>query len=213
MRKSNYIVLAVLAVLAALLLALWYILGFSEIDSPLDLAVAIVWWVVIVAVAFAIAWFEERRRREIRTIYVSPTALFNCERGMVGLKDVDDVAAMQNILEGLEYGFDKKELPTQKKFDYRYVVQTDEFKAGEEEAYGLRKATSEDEGRAGVSSEHELAFDDEGAKAPGAESAPTEAGSSAKEPKWTGIVTKIDRENGNVETKFSCLSELRAALA
>lgn len=213
MRKSNYIVLAVLAVAAALLLALWYILGFSKIDSPLDLVSAIVWWVVIVAVAFTIARLEEKRRREIRTIYVSPTALFNCERGMVGLRDVDGVAAMQNILEGLEYGFDKKELPTQKKFDYRYVVQTDEFKAGEDEVYGLRKATAEERERAGVSGEQELVFDDESAKATDADAAAVEADGGVKEPKWTGVVTKIDRENGNVETKFSCLSELRAALA
>lgn len=208
MRKSNYVVLAVAAVAAAILLAVWYLLGFDKIDNPLDLVVAIVWWVIIIAIALIITKLEEKRRREIRTIYVSPTALFNSERGMVGLKGVDGVDAMLNILEGLEYGFDKKELPEPKKFDYRYVVETDEFKPGDDEVYGLRTATSEELEQAGMTSEHELAFDDESKKAAGSED-----GSSRKEPKWTGVVTKIDRENGNLETKFSCLSELKAALA
>ena len=51
MRKSNYLVLGAAAVVAALLLVLWYHLGFNRIDSPLDLVLAIVWWVGSVAAA------------------------------------------------------------------------------------------------------------------------------------------------------------------
>ena len=43
MRKSNDLVLGAAAVVAALLLVLWYHLGFNRIDSPLDLVLAIVW--------------------------------------------------------------------------------------------------------------------------------------------------------------------------
>ena len=38
MRKSNYLVLGAAAVVAALLLVLWYHLGFNRIDSPFDAA-------------------------------------------------------------------------------------------------------------------------------------------------------------------------------
>ena len=71
MRKSNYLVLGAAAVVAALLLVLWYHLGFNRIDSPLDLVLAIVWWVGIVAIAAILVRVEERRRRQVRTLYVS----------------------------------------------------------------------------------------------------------------------------------------------
>ena len=169
MKKNNYLVLGASAIVAALLLALWYYLGFSQIDNPLDLALAIVWWVLIAAIALAIARLERNRKRAIRTIYVSPTALYNFERGVVGLGDAPSVDAMQEILGNLEYGFDKKALPEQGKFDYRFIVKTDEFKAATD----------------------------------GENSQPT----------WKGSVVKLDRENGNVETKFEDEQQLREALA
>ena len=80
MRKSNYLVLGAAAVVAALLLVLWYHLGFNRIDSPLDLMLAIVWWAGIVAIAAILVRFEERRRRQIRTLYGSPKSLYSSER-------------------------------------------------------------------------------------------------------------------------------------
>ena len=79
MRKSNYLVLGAAAVVAALLLVLWYHLGFNRIDSPLDLVLAIVWWVGIVAIAAILVRVEERRRRQVRTLYVSPKSLYSSE--------------------------------------------------------------------------------------------------------------------------------------
>lgn len=169
MKKSNYIVLGVAAVAAAFLLFLWYYLGFNVVDNPFDLVLALVWWVGIVAIAAVIVRLEANRKRQIRTIYVSPTALYNSERGVVGLKDATNIEVMQDILDNLEYGFEKKAMPETSKFDYRYVVQTDEFKAGDEE--------------------------------------------KDEQPKWSGRVIKIDRENGNVETEFEDEQQLRAALA
>ncbi len=173
MKKSNYIVLAIAAIAAALLLALWYYLGFNFVDNPLDLVLSIIWWLAIVVIAIVIAKVEEKRRRQIRTIYVSSTALFNSERGMVGASDVNDVEAMQDILENLKYGFGKEDLPDDKHFEYLYVVQTDEYK-------GSHDDTSDTE---------------------------------ENDPKWKGIVTKIDHVNGNVETEFDGITELRSALA
>ncbi len=173
MKKNNVIVLAISAVAAAFLLWLWFYLGFNHIDNPLDLVLAILWWVGIAALVALITYMERKRQRQIRTIYVSPTALYNSEKGIVALKEASSVEAMEGILQQLEYNFDKADLPSKKTFDYRYVVQTDEYKENDSD------------------SEKD----------------------SSSEPKWTGKVIKIDRENGNTETDFASIQELRTALA
>ncbi len=173
MKKNNVIVLAISAVAAAFLLWLWFYLGFNHIDNPLDLVLAILWWVGIAALVALITYMERKRQRQIRTIYVSPTALYNSEKGIVALKEASSVEAMEGILQQLEYNFDKADLPSKKTFDYRYVVQTDEYKEND--------------------SDSEKDF--------------------SNEPKWTGKVIKIDRENGNTETDFASIQELRTALA
>lgn len=171
MKKSNFLVFAVALLASAFLLFLWYYLGFNHIDDPFDLVVSILWWLVIALLVGGIIYVERKRQRQIRTIYVSPTALYNSEQGIVGLHDTTTLEAMRTILEGLEYGFGKEDLPDRKTFDYRFVVQTDEYKP-------VRNQGEED-----------------------------------SQPKWTGKVIKIDRENGNVETQFEGEQQLRAALA
>lgn len=169
MKKSNFLVFAVALLASAFLLFLWYYLGFNHIDDPFDLVVSILWWLVIALLVGGIIYVERKRQRQIRTIYVSPTALYNSEQGIVGLHDTTTLEAMRTILEGLEYGFGKEDLPDRKTFDYRFVVQTDEYKEGNEE--------------------------------------------KGEEPTWKGTVTKIDYENGNVETSFEDEQELKAVLA
>lgn len=127
MKKSNYIVLAVAAIAAAVLLFIWFDRGFNLVDNPLDLVLAIVWWVIIVGIAFVITRAEKNRKRSIRTVYVSPTALYNPEVGVVGLGKTDQIQAIQDVLVSLKYGFDSKTAPEKEIFDYRYVVQTDEY--------------------------------------------------------------------------------------
>ena len=51
MRKSNWLILAVLAVAAGLFLWLWYYLGFNFVDDPFDLVLAVVWWAVVLVLA------------------------------------------------------------------------------------------------------------------------------------------------------------------
>lgn len=169
MKKSNVIVLAVAALVAAFLLFLWYYLGFNHIDSPFDLLLTVVWWLGIALIVGGIIYVERKRQRQIRTIYVSPTALYNSEQGIVALHGTTLMEAMRGILGELEYSFAKEDLPDRKTFDYRFVVQTDEYKEGNEE--------------------------------------------KGEEPTWKGTVTKIDRENGNVETSFEDEQELLKALA
>lgn len=130
MKKSNWIGLAIAVLIDVFLLWLWFFLGFNRIDSPLDLVISIIWLVVIVAIVVVVNRLERQRAKSLRTVYVSSSAVFNKERGLVSL---GSAAAAPRVIEGilgnLEYGFDLKELPKQEEFNCRYVVQTDEYKA------------------------------------------------------------------------------------
>lgn len=130
MKKSNWIGLAIAVLVDVFLLWLWFFLGFNRIDSPLDLVISIIWLVAIVAVAAAVNRLERLREKRLRIIYVSPTALFNKERGLVSLGSAAVApSVMERILRDMEYGFDLKEMPKPEEFNCRYVVQTDEYKA------------------------------------------------------------------------------------
>lgn len=130
MKKSNWIGLAIAVLVDVFLLWLWFFLGFNRIDSLLDLVISIIWLVAIVAVAAAVNRLERQREKRLRTIYVSSTAVFNKERGLVSLGSAAAApSVMERILRDMEYGFDLKEMPKPEEFNCRYVVQTDEYKA------------------------------------------------------------------------------------
>lgn len=130
MKKSNWIGLAIAVLVDVFLLWLWFFLGFNRVDSPLDLVISIIWLVAIVAVAAAVNRLERQREKRLRTIYVSSTAIFNKERGLVSLGSAAAApSVMERILRDMEYGFDPKELPKPEEFNCRYVVQTDEYEA------------------------------------------------------------------------------------
>jgi hypothetical protein len=131
MKKSNWILLALAAIACAFLLYLWFYLGFNKIDNPLDLVLAVLWWAIIAAVGCVIAKAEKARQRQVRTVYVAGNKLYNSEAGEVEVEaETTTVSAIQQVLAGLSYGFDKNDLPggTQ----VQYVVETDEFKDGDE---------------------------------------------------------------------------------
>lgn len=130
MKKSNWIGLAIAVLVDVFLLWLWFFLGFNRIDSPLDLVISIIWLVAIVAVTAAVNRLERQREKRLRTIYMSSTAVFNKERGLVSLGSAAAApSVMERILRDMEYGFDLKEMPKPEEFNCRYVVQTDEYKA------------------------------------------------------------------------------------
>lgn len=129
MKKSNWIGLAIAVLVDVFLLWLWFFLGFNQVDSPLDLVISIIWLVAIVAVTAAVNHLERQREKRLRTIYVSSTAVFNKERGLVSLGSAAAPSVMERILRDMEYGFDLKEMPKPEEFNCRYVVQTDEYKA------------------------------------------------------------------------------------
>ena len=147
MRKSNWIVFALLIVISAFLLYLWYALNFNRIDSPLDLVLSIVWW-LIVAGAVALIWNRENaRRRAVRTCYVAPTKLFNNELGLMDLAPGEDAAKrIETALDSLDYSFHVEDFPGEedekgdrsKAVNFVYVVRSEKFA-------GARKEGSDEE--------------------------------------------------------------------
>lgn len=59
MRKSNWIIAAVLLLASVAFLWIWHALQFDLVDNPLDIVVTVVWWVVIAAACVAIHWAEK----------------------------------------------------------------------------------------------------------------------------------------------------------
>ena len=79
MRKSNWLVATLAVVASAALLWAWFALGFNHVDDPLDLIVAILWWVVVAAVVGAILWAESKRRQKMRLAFVGEGIIYNPE--------------------------------------------------------------------------------------------------------------------------------------
>lgn len=129
MKKSNIIVLAVAAAVSVFLLALWFILGFNHVDSPVDPLVTLVWWIVIVAAVLIINKVESARRQRIRSVYVGEGQLFNSELGLVSAQPGTSlVGNVASIVESLDYGFDKQDFPEEDQFTPRLLVRTTEYK-------------------------------------------------------------------------------------
>lgn len=128
MRKSNWIIAAVLLLASVAFLWIWHALQFDLVDNPLDIAVTVVWWVVIAAACVAIHWAEKKRQERIRTIFVAPGLLYNSEMGVVRLSPDDEVVdALQAILSNLTYGFELAELPANSRVRFQRIVHSSKF--------------------------------------------------------------------------------------
>ena len=129
MRKSNFIILGILAVASLFLLWLWWYLGFSKVDGPADVLISVAWWLVIGLVAFGIYRMEARRREQMRTVYVSPTALFNCESGLVECRNMNQrVDLVEQIMKSMNYSMDFQDMPDPSDFAYSYIIRTHDYK-------------------------------------------------------------------------------------
>ncbi|WP_165248922.1 hypothetical protein [Adlercreutzia sp. ZJ141] len=143
MKKSNVVVFALLVLLSAFLLWLWYYLGFNRVDNPFDLVLSIIWWVVIALSIVVIVRLEQVRRRRIRTVYVGDRSAFNSEKGLLLLDAAfpvqDSVAA---VLDDLKYNFTREDFPEPDDFQPRYFIRTDKFEAEkkDDEANGASAA-------------------------------------------------------------------------
>lgn len=104
MRKSNWIVAAIAAVACGVLLWAWFALGFNHVDDPLDLVVAIVWWLAVAAVVGGIVWAEGKRREKMRLAFVGEGVVYNPEAGLV-MPDAgeSELAALERTLSGMAF--------------------------------------------------------------------------------------------------------------
>ena len=129
MRKSNFIVLALGLLASIFLLWLWWYLGFAKVDTPADVLVTVAWWLVIGLMWYGISRMEQRRRKQMRTVYISPSALFNCESGLIECTNISQrVDIIEEILKSMRYGFEFQDMPERPEFDCSYIVRTDEYK-------------------------------------------------------------------------------------
>lgn len=194
MKRSNWIVLAILVLISAFLLWLWYYLGFNKVDNPFDLVLSIIWWIGVAVIVWLVYRSEKKRQEQIRTIYVSPTSLFNSERGVVECPDpAQRVTLMEDILGNLRYNFHREDMPSKDEFDFRYVVRTEDYKEPDKDEESQQKDA--------IPTATQVMTD---------VTAPKE---QEDEPTWKGTVVKIDHVQGNVENDFDDRQGLCAALA
>ena len=99
MRKNNWIVAAIAAVACGVLLWAWFALGFNHVDDPLDLVVAVVWWLAVAAVVGGIVWAEGKRREKMRLAFIGEGIVYNPEAGLV-MPDAgeSELAALERTL-------------------------------------------------------------------------------------------------------------------
>lgn len=127
MKKFNLIALAIAAIAAAVLLVLWFVLGFNHVDAPVDFVIAVLWWLLITGVAYGIIRVEQKRRERIRTVYVADDEMFNPERGAFERpSDPSAVArAAEETVRDLTYGFSIHTLPDEnERPSFTYVIRT-----------------------------------------------------------------------------------------
>lgn len=152
MRKSNWIILAILAVAAGFFLWLWYYLGFNFVDDPFDLVLAVAWWAVVLVLVFGIRAAESKRRCRVRTAYLAPGILFNSEAGYVNLSAFKEGTTLADALEytlaGLTYAFDRKDPASDERGATSGLEGAPVSEAGADPASGERLAAAEPQGAA-----------------------------------------------------------------
>lgn len=145
MTKSSCVVYTLIAMASAVLLCLWYALGFHYIDSPTDLVVSIVWWALIALLVVLTVRAEREREAACRTIYIARDgrSLFNPEHGLVEVSGRTPMDVMTVLLQGMDYGFGRKEFPDASDFTPGFLVRTRSFEA-DGDASGVHGAEGRD---------------------------------------------------------------------
>ena len=128
MKKSNWIVYGSLAAVSIFLLWLWYFLELYLIDSPADLILSIVWWVVIAGCVLLVYRVERSRKSRIRTLFVADTWIYNPEVGTMqyhGNESFMQVA--KSTLGRLRFNFTHEALPRTSQDEVVFLVRTKAF--------------------------------------------------------------------------------------
>ena len=97
--------------------------------DPLDLIVAILWWVVVAAVVGAILWAESKRRQKMRLAFVGEGIIYNPESGMVMAdRGETELAALERTLAGMAFPDEVAPLDGSSRPAFRWVVRSEKFK-------------------------------------------------------------------------------------
>lgn len=135
MRKSNWVIAALVTVLAVFFVVLWYILGFNRIDAPLDLVLGIVLVLLVIIMIVVLSVQEKHRRKLLRAVYVAVPNAFNTEVGALPAMGADSlVDAAFDTLECISYTTSPVKAP--KGFEPTFVIETDSFKCEDEDEGG-----------------------------------------------------------------------------
>ena len=128
MRKNNWIVAAIAAVACGVLLWAWFALGFNHVDAPLDLVVAVVWWLAVAAVVGGIVWAEGKRREKMRLAFIGEGIVYNPEAGLV-MPDAgeSELAALERTLAGMAFPDEVAALDERVRPAFRWVVRSRKF--------------------------------------------------------------------------------------
>lgn len=128
MRKSNWIIIAILVAASLVFLWLWHTLQFDVVDNPIDLVITALWWLVIALACVAIHFTEKKRQERIRTIFIAPGLIYNSETGVIRLDpNVALVDELAHVLESLSYNFELAELPANSRVRFQRIVRTEKF--------------------------------------------------------------------------------------
>ena len=128
MQKSNWIIIAILVAASVLFLWMWQALQFNVVDNPVDLVITLAWWLVIAGACVAIHLAEKKRRERIRTMFLAPGLVYNCETGVIRLEPgTSVVGTLQTLLGALNYSFDLAELPSNSRVRFQRIVRTSKF--------------------------------------------------------------------------------------
>lgn len=128
MRKNNWIVAAIAAVACGVLLWAWFALGFNHVDDPLDLVVAVVWWLAVAAVVGGIVWAEGKRREKMRLAFIGEGIVYNPEAELV-MPDAgeSELAALERTLAGMAFPDEVAALDERVRPAFRWVVRSRKF--------------------------------------------------------------------------------------
>lgn len=64
MKKNNWVFYGIALIASVILLVVWFFLGFNHVDSPLDPALTILWWILILVSCFAIDRVSKMHSKE-----------------------------------------------------------------------------------------------------------------------------------------------------
>ena len=90
--------------------------------------ITLAWWLVIAGACVAIHLAEKKRRERIRTMFLAPGLVYNCETGVIRLEPGTSVVdTLQTLLGALNYSFDLAELPSNSRVRFQRIVRTSKF--------------------------------------------------------------------------------------